>query len=159
MARKLMARTARKFADEHALLLKKLDSPERWLALHELCDLESDWARSLVAARKTGGIRAAMRSAVKSTLDPIAALEAAGHLASAEKWQREIASYATGAGEGFVAMGEVYELQLARAWMLVAATNNAASAARDLFRKVHGSRENLETNQKRELEKLKAALE
>lgn len=157
MARKLMARTVRKFADEQALLLKKLDSPERWMALNELCELESDWARSLVAAKKDGGIRAAMRSAVKPKLDPIAALEAAQHLASAEKWQREIASYATGAGEGLVAMGEVYDLQLARGWMLVAATNNAASAATDLFRKLRGT-ENLEANQRRELEKLKTAL-
>jgi hypothetical protein len=153
-----MARITRKFAQEQALLIEKLDSPERWRILYDLCDLESDWARSLVAARKDGGIRAAMRSAVKPKLDPIAALEAAGHLAQAEKWQREIASYATGSGEGFAAMDEVYELQLARAWMLVAAANNAASAARDLCRRVHGSRENLEASQKRELEKLKAAL-
>jgi hypothetical protein len=86
-----------------------------------------------------------------------AALEAAGLLASAEKWQKEIASYATGSGEGFVAMGYVDELMLARAWMLVAAANNAASAATDLCRKVRGN-ENLEATQKRELEKLKSAL-
>jgi hypothetical protein len=73
-------------------------------------------------------------------------------------WQREIASYATASGEGFVAMDEVYELQLARAWMLVAAANNAASAASDLCRGVYGSRENLEASQKRDLEKLKSAL-
>jgi hypothetical protein len=157
MARKLMARTARKFAAELTLLLEKLDSPERWRVLYDLRDLESDWARALVGARKDGGIRAAMRSAVKPKLDPVAALEAAGHLASAEKWQKEIASYATGSGEGFVAMGYVDELMLARAWMLVAAANNAASAATDLCRKLRGD-ENLEAKQKRELEKLKSAL-
>jgi hypothetical protein len=153
-----MARTARKFAHELASLLEKLDSPERWRVLYDLLDLEEDWARSLVGARKGGGIRAAMRAAVKPKLDPSAALEAAEHLANAEKWQKEIASYATGSGEGFVAMGYVDELLLARAWMLVAAANNAASAASDLYRMLHGDRENLEANQKRELEKLKTAL-
>ena len=98
-----------------------------------------------------------MRSAVKPKLDPAAALEAAGHLANAEKWQREIASYATGSGEGLAAMNEVYELQLARGWMLVAAANNAASAATDLCRKLRRN-EHLEANQRRELEKLKSAL-
>jgi hypothetical protein len=152
-----MTRAARKFAPEQLLLLEKLDSPERWRILHDLCELECDWARSLVAARKGGGIRAAIRSAVKPKLDPTAALEAAGHLAKAEKWQREIASYATGSGDGLAAMDDVYELQLARGWMLVAAANNAASAAIDLCRKLHRN-ENLEANQKRELEKLKSSL-
>jgi hypothetical protein len=74
-----MARSRRKFAQEHASLLEKLDSPERWRVLYDLCDLESDWARALVGAKKDGGIRAAMRSAVKPKLDPAAALEAAGY--------------------------------------------------------------------------------
>src|ERR1044071_6097341 len=134
MARKLMARTASKFADKQALLLKKLDSSERWMALNELCELESEWARALVGARKDGNIRAAMRSAAKPNLDPATALEAAGHLASAAEWQKEIASYATGSGEGFVAMGYVDELMLARTWTLLAAANNAASAAAELCR-------------------------
>lgn len=153
-----MLRATRKFAHEQAALLEKLDSDERWLTLHDLCELESDWARALVGARKSGGIRAAMRSAVKPKLDPAAALDAAAHLANAAKWQKEIASYATGSGEGFVAMGYVDELLLARAWMLVAAANNAASAASDLCRMLHGDRKNLEASQKRDLDKLKAAL-
>ncbi len=41
--------------------------------------------------------------------------------------------------------------------MLIAAANNAASAATDLRRKLRGTR-NLEANQRRELEKLKTAL-
>jgi hypothetical protein len=153
-----MARTAGNFAHEHSSLLEKLDSPKRWQVLYDLRELESDWARSLVAAKADGGIRSAMRAAVKPKLDPAAALEAAAHLANAEKWQREIASHATGSGEGLAAMDQVHELQLARVWMLVAAANNAASAASDLCRKLQGDRENLEANQKRELEKLKVAL-
>lgn len=158
MARKLMARTVRKLTDEQALLIKKLDSPEHWRVLYELRDLEADWARALVGARKAGSIRAAMRSAVKPNLAPAVALEAAQHLASAEKWQKEIASYATGSGEGFAAMGYVDELMLARGWMLVAASNNAASAASDLCRELHRDRKDLEANQRRDLDKLRAAL-
>ncbi|MDQ2642843.1 MAG: hypothetical protein M3020_03445 [Myxococcota bacterium] len=158
MARKLLARTVRKFAEQRALFLEKLDSPEHWMALNDLCELESDWARALVGAKKDGGIRSAMRSAAKPSLAPAAALEAAEHLASAEKWQKQIASFATGSGEGFVAMGYVDELMLARAWMLVAAASNAASAAKDLCRMLHRDREDLEANQKRDLEKLRSAL-
>lgn len=37
----VMASTRRKFAQEHALLLEKLDSKERWRVLYERCPADS----------------------------------------------------------------------------------------------------------------------
>jgi len=61
-------------------------------------------------------------------VDRSTALEAAQHLASAEKWQAEVASYATGGGEGLSLWAEVLDLRLARAWLL------SSVEARDLHR-------------------------
>jgi hypothetical protein len=108
--------SARDFAAEEAALRAGLDG-ERWKAVYALRALEDEWARHIVGGA-SGALVAALRRAYELGLEPGLALEAAEHLARAETWQAEIASWATSGAEGLAAMAEVHELKLARAWLL-----------------------------------------
>jgi hypothetical protein len=153
-----MPRVRRDFEKEEAKLRKGLDGNDRQKAVGLLQVLEEEWARALAGAKPGGSIRTAMKAAAGPKLDPSLALEAAKHLANAETWAWEYASYATSGAEGMVAMGEVRTLRVAHAWMLVAAANNAKSRALELHQKLQRDRENFDSYERRELDKIKARL-
>jgi hypothetical protein len=153
-----MPRVRRDFEKEEAKLRKGLDGNDRQTAVGGLQVLEEEWARALVGAKPGGTIRTAMKAAAGPKLDPSLALEAAKHLANAEKWAWDYASYATSGAEGMTAMGEVRTLRVAHAWMLVAAATNAKSRARELYQKLQRDRENFDSFERRELDKIKACL-
>jgi hypothetical protein len=151
-----MPRVRRDFEKEEAKLRKGLDGKERWKTVSYLKSLEEDWARALVGAKPSGSLKAAIKAAAKSKLDPSLALEAAKHLANAERWAHDFASYATSGAEGYVAMGYVREIQFAHAWMLVTASANAKLRARAICQGLEGR--DLDGYERRELDKLKPHL-
>jgi hypothetical protein len=65
---------------------------------------------------------ALVRRAVECGVDAVRVEDAISHLAEAEKWQREIGTWATGSGEGLASMFAVRSLQLAKGWLLSAHT-------------------------------------
>jgi hypothetical protein len=85
---------------------------ERLRALHEAA------ARQALGRDDERDIARASRAAVEAGLDPVAARRAALHLGQAERWQWEMGSWASGAGEGLSSMASVRALQLGRAWLL-----------------------------------------
>jgi hypothetical protein len=126
---------ARDFQAELVALNAGLTGGERWKVVYGLRALEESWARELLGLGEGGAIGGAVRGRVTEGVDPTVALAAAAHLAEAERWQWEIGSWSTGAGEGLASMAEVRELQMARAWLAAGLTraghpDEAARAAR-----------------------------
>jgi hypothetical protein len=120
----------RNFADE-ARELEAALTQNRQIAVARLRTLHEDWARALLGMGSQDKLVSHLRASVESGLAPEKAAEAAAQLASAEQWQWEIGSWASGSGEGLSSMFEVRTLQLARAWLLSANTGGA-DAARSL---------------------------
>lgn len=148
----------RDFESEATSLRRELEGGERWKAVYALCRLEQDRARSIVGAKSRGRLDLAMKGAAEG-LEPARAKEAAEHLARAEKWQAEIASWATSGAEGLVGMHEVRVLQLAQAWLLLAA-GDAASLRRatKLYDKVEGDANGVPSDLRAQVAALKKAL-
>jgi len=148
----------RNYEAEEAALRKDL-SGERWRAVYALCGLEEAWARDVAGAAAGGGIAAAMRAAAK-TLEAARAQEAAAHLERAEKWQTEIASYATSGAEGLMFVGELHEFRLARAWLLIATKGVAGQRlARKLCATVEGDPNGVPASLRSQLKALRAKLD
>ncbi len=101
-----------------------------------------------------------MREASERGLESSLALEAAEHLARAERWQAEIASCATSGAEGMAGMAELHELQLARAWLLFAsdADGSGRSRVRQLCAKLERDPDGIATALRTHLAALKSEL-
>jgi hypothetical protein len=152
----------RDFAAEVTAARARLDA-EPFFAAHDLCAIEESWGRQLLGVADTGDIAAAARRRVKAALEPAVAEEASAHLAEAEKWQAQIGSYATGAGEGLTSMGALRSLQMARAWIeaalsRVAGRPIAAKRALALAAKIEGDANGLGTRHAKSLRELRAWL-
>lgn len=106
------------FASRAASLQREVDT--NLDAVYHLRAIEEDWARHLLGLSATGNLPSQVHTRIQRAFDQPAAIEAVRHLEAAEKWQRQIGSYATGSGEGLVSMGEVHALQMARAWLTAA---------------------------------------
>jgi hypothetical protein len=111
---------ARSFEHEVESLSGRLRDGDRWDAVQGLRSVEEAWARHLLGLGVAGHLATLVRERVERGVDTTAARAAEVHLAQAEVWQREIGTWATGAGEGLASMAELYELKLARAWLNVA---------------------------------------
>lgn len=91
---------------------------------------EEAWARAIIELPADGDLVAQVRESVERGMASAGATAAAQHLAAAERWQWEMGTWASGAGEGLSSMFEVRTLQLAQAWLLaVGAPADAAAAA------------------------------
>ena len=122
----------RDFANE-ALELQAALAHDRQTALERLCVLHEDWARAVLGMGSHDKLVLHVRTSVESGLAPETAAAAAAQLASAEKCQWEIGSWASGSGEGLASMFKVRTLQLAQAWLLsVQANPQGVAAARVL---------------------------
>lgn len=111
---------ARNFEAELETLHAALQNPERWKAVLELRTIEEAWAKSLLHLGPGQSLAARVQERVLGGMDATTANQAAHHLAQAERWQREIGTWATASGEGLASMAEVHELKMARAWLGVA---------------------------------------
>jgi hypothetical protein len=151
--------TRRDFARELAILSEQLESEERWKMVYGLRDLETEWACAIAGARTTGvTLHTAMKNAA-GALEAIRARDADVHLARAERWQAEIASWATSGAEGLVGMYEVRVLQLARAWLQLATASAAGRRrARELCGKVDRDGNGVPAGLRKPLALLKKAL-
>lgn len=153
-----MARGKRDFASEEFELRAQLEAKDP-LALFGLRALEEEWARSLIKAKTAGPTLPSIRSAAEAGIETSVTEQCARHLASAEEWQREIASFATSGAEGLSAMREVTELQFARLYVLVASNDPALrQQARKLHRSLERASTRLGVEFKRELTRLKLKL-
>jgi hypothetical protein len=132
------AHSARDFESEVAALRRELDQAERWKAVYALCGLETDWALSIAGLQPTSNLLQALRAlrAAAPALDAARARDAETHLAQAQRWQEEIASWATSGAEGLAGMYDVRVLQLARAWLLSATDDAGRKRALQLCAKV-----------------------
>jgi hypothetical protein len=153
---------AHDFAAEIGAARSRLDA-EPFLAAQELRSLEEGWARQMLGVEGSGDIATVVRQRVKAALDPTIAGEVSAHLAEAEKWQAQIGSYATGAGEGLTSMGALRSLQMARAWIeatLSRTTGYAASTKRALAlaSKIEGDANGLGARHTKSLRELRAFL-
>jgi hypothetical protein len=135
---------AKDFAAEVDGLESELET-NRFHAVSALRVVEEEWARDVLGLRPTrrpgGGwafdpkLVAEVRRLVERGIELDRAREAARHLEAAERWQWEIGTWSTGAGEGLASMFEVRSLELARAWLLAALAQKEPTlmkAARDL---------------------------
>jgi hypothetical protein len=113
-----VAADARAFATRVAEL-EALSSSDMWQAVGELRGTYEAWARAELGI-EGGDIHESVRVAVARGVPLEAARSAEQHLAQAERYQWQIGSASTGSGEGLASMGNVYRLQLARAWLLAA---------------------------------------
>jgi hypothetical protein len=112
-----MARKPRNFEKEAKALQAQL-TKGRWQASYDLRELEEAWARHILGVPARGSIVAGIRAVAERGVERSTAMAANEHLAAAEKWQAEIASDATGGGEGLSRWSEVLDFRLARAWLL-----------------------------------------
>lgn len=87
---------------------------ERNTAVYRLRELEEARARQALGVDE---LLAGVCERVCAGLDPGLAERACAWLVNAERWQWEIGSWSTGAGEGLASMTEVYTLKLAQAWL------------------------------------------
>jgi len=93
---------------------------DREKAVYGLRNLEERWARHLLelSLESDGKLHDRVRSRLVAVA-PDAIREAVAHVLAAESWQREIGTWSTGSGEGLASMVALYDLRLARAWMLL----------------------------------------
>lgn len=128
------------FAAEVDALESELET-NRFHAVSALRVVEEEWARDLLGLRPTRrpgggwafdpGLVADVRRLVERGIAVDKAREAARHLEAAEKWQWEIGTWSTGAGEGLASMFEVRSLELARAWLLAALAREDPALSKD----------------------------
>jgi len=111
-----MSSTQRSFADEARELEASLPR-DRQVAVVRLRALHEAWARAILGLGPKEKLVPGVRVRVESGIAPDKAAEASAQLARAEKWQWEIGTWSSGAGEGLSSMFEVRTLQLARAWL------------------------------------------
>lgn len=113
---------------EVAAELARVDTD--WAAVYRLRDIEERWFRRMLKLPPKQDVVIAVRGWTEKRLERIsgwsrtkletearAAQMAEVHLAEAERWQWEIGTSATGAGEGLASMADVRSLQAARAWL------------------------------------------
>lgn len=114
--------------DARAAELERLLATDRARAVSGLRALEEARARALLGlcAGDTHALPRLARGHVERGVDAALAQQVAAHLAAAERWQWEMGSWATGAGEGLASMADVRALQLARAWLLASPDRAAA---------------------------------
>lgn len=125
----------RDFAAEVARVGAELER-DRFAAVGRLRGLEEQWARSLLGIADGDALTESVRRWVERGPDVAVAAQAIAHLQEAERWQWEIGTWASGAGEGLSSMAEVRKLQAAQAW-LRAATGDV-DRARALIAEVEG---------------------
>ncbi len=106
----------RDFGAEVATLEVEL-TRDRARAVGGLRSVRERWARATLGLGDDEDLVRGIRRLVEGGLDGTRAGEAAAHLADAERWQWEIGTWSTGAGEGLASMFSVRSLQLARAWL------------------------------------------
>jgi hypothetical protein len=154
-----MASPKQDFPKEEAELRAKLDDPEAWDALLWLAQLEADWARAIAKAKpaKRAQLLTAMRATAKRGTEPKLVLEAAEHLAKAERWQAKYASGASGGGEGLGRWYGLLELRLARAWLYAGTADVPAirKLGRELCKQLDRDREDSLPERRRDLDALK----
>jgi hypothetical protein len=161
--------TRRDFAAEAEEATAALQA-DRAESVYSLRAIEEDWARSLlrlgakadlaqaVAARVERGLIRTSAKKHQRVEDLASAREAAAHLARAERWQWEIGTWSTGAGEGLVSMGEVRTLQMARAWLSAGLAKGELALARELANEVEADANGMGKPHARALRALRAAL-
>lgn len=148
----------RDFEAEGTSLRGELEGGERWKAVYSLCALEQDWARNIAGVKARGNLATAMQTAAAG-MDAARAKAAAEHVARAEEWQAEIASWATSGAEGLMGMHEVRVLQLAQAWLLLGAGDAASlRRAKKLHAKVEGDANGVPSDLRAQVTALKKAL-
>jgi hypothetical protein len=161
--------TRRDFAAEAAEATAALQA-DRAESVYSLRAIEEDWARWLLRLGAKAELAQAVASRVERGLirtstrkhqrveDLASAREAAVHLARAERWQWEIGTWSTGAGEGFVSMGEVRTLQVARAWLSALLAKEELALARELANEVEADANGMGKPHAKALRGLRAAL-
>lgn len=97
----------------------------RFLPVERLRVLHERAARLLLDIPLAAPLAVATRDAFEEGLPVVVARRAEEHLAAAERFQWEIGSWASGAGEGLASVREARELGLARGWLLVACAREA----------------------------------
>jgi hypothetical protein len=163
------AETRRDFAAEAAEATAALQG-DRTESVYSLREIEEAWARSLLRLGAKADLAQAVASRVERGLirtsakkhqrveDLASAREAAAHLARAERWQWEIGTWSTGAGEGRVSMGEVRTLQVARAWLSAGLAREELALARELANEVEADSNGMGKPHAKGLRALRAAL-
>lgn len=129
---------SRDFAAEIAAL-EALVASNQERAVTGLRAVTESWARALLGVREGRELVECVREAVERGIAPDVAERAGGLLADAQRWQWQIGTWATGAGEGLASMFEVRTLQLAQAWLLAAqrrVDDATANRALELLRAV-----------------------
>jgi hypothetical protein len=159
----------RDFAAEAAEATAALQSDSA-RSVYSLRAIEEAWARSLLRLGAKADLAKAVASRVERGLirksakkdqrleDLASAREAAAHLARAERWQREIGRWSTGAGEGLMSMREVRTLQVARAWLSAGLATVELALARELANEVEADSNGMGKPYAKALRALRAAL-
>jgi hypothetical protein len=119
---------ARKVAESSA----KLGGPEAWEGVYALRAVEEQWARHLLGIGAGDDLHRLVQGCVECGLELDVAEQALLHLREAERYQWQIGSTATGAGEGLMSMASVRQLQTAQAWLEASIARARIARARKL---------------------------